>query len=94
MCTRYALLQPHLRLVLVKMGVAPPEPLPSSRYNIPPGTSLPAIRASSRGGRESVGLRWGLLPSWTREPANAPVNARAETVATKPVFRDAFRKRR
>jgi putative SOS response-associated peptidase YedK len=76
------------------MGVAPPDPLPSSRYNVPPGTGLPAIRASARGGREAVSLRWGLLPSWTRAPANAPVNARAETVAHKPVFREAFRKRR
>jgi putative SOS response-associated peptidase YedK len=36
---------------------------------------------------------WGLIPSWSEEPKAVP-NARAETVATKPWFRDAFRKRR
>lgn len=94
MCTRYALLQADLRRVLALLGVAPPDPLPASRYNIPPGTNLAAVRNAARGGREFALLRWGLLPSWTREPANAPVNARAETLAAKPTFRDAYRKRR
>jgi putative SOS response-associated peptidase YedK len=94
MCTRYALLQSDLRQALVRLGVAPPDPLPSSRYNIPPGTHLPAVRLGAAGVREFALLRWGLLPSWTREPANAPVNARAETLAAKPTFRDAYRRRR
>ena len=94
MCTRYALLQADLRLVLARLGVAPPEPMPVTRYNVPPGTRLPAVRTTTAGVREFALLRWGLLPSWTHEAANAPVNARAETAAEKPTFREALRKRR
>src|SRR4051794_39303335 len=41
-------------------------------------------------------MRWGLLPSWTKDPKRAPLlnNARAETVADKPSFRSAFKSRR
>lgn len=93
MCTRYALLEPHLRFVLVQLGVAPPDPLPRSRYNVPPRTLLPAIRASG-GVREFASLSWGLVPAWAKEAGQEPVNARAETVAQKATFRDAFRRRR
>jgi putative SOS response-associated peptidase YedK len=46
--------------------------------------------------RESVWLRWGLVPSWAKIPdtGNPLIHARAETVATKPAFREAFRYRR
>jgi len=46
--------------------------------------------------RESVWLRWGLVPSWAKSPdiGNPLIHARAETVATKPAFREAFRYRR
>lgn len=94
MCTRYSLLPSHLRQVLTRLGVPSPETAPGPRYNIPPGTKLSAIRSAARGERELTALRWGLLPSWTREPASAPVNARAETLAAKPSFRDAYRRRR
>ena len=50
------------------------------------------------GGRslEVVNLRWGLLPAWTKKAATAtaPANARAESLASRPMFRDAFRRRR
>lgn len=94
MCTRYALLQSDLHRALARLGVIAPEPSPDSKYNIPPGTGLPAVRTGPGGRREFTTLRWGLLPSWTREAAGAHVNARAETLAEKPAFRDAYRRRR
>jgi putative SOS response-associated peptidase YedK len=56
-----------------------------------------AVRASPDAGRrELVPLKWGLIPSWAKDPkiATQCLNARAETVAEKPAFRSAFKKRR
>ena len=70
-----------------------PEP-PSlwPRYNIAPTQPVPVVRAPA-GARELTTSRWGLPASW---PGGPPVliNARAETAADKPTFRDSFRKRR
>jgi putative SOS response-associated peptidase YedK len=46
------------------------------------------------GGRELASLVWGLLPSWSKEPSVGFINARAESAASKPAFRTAFRRRR
>jgi putative SOS response-associated peptidase YedK len=67
------------------------------RYNIAPTQPALAVRtAVDSGRREPVMLRWGLIPSWSKDPAigNRMINARAETVAEKPSFRRAFRSRR
>ena len=66
------------------------------RYNIAPAQDVAVVRQTAGSGRELVLLRWGLIPSWARDTAHpAPmINARAETVAEKPAFRDAFRARR
>jgi putative SOS response-associated peptidase YedK len=66
------------------------------RYNIPPGTDIPVIRQSSEGKRVLHLLRWGLVPHWTTDPGIGAKlnNARGESVAEKPSFRDAFRRRR
>ena len=72
-----------------------PELLP--RYNIAPTQQVLAIRASEgTGRREPVLLRWGLVPSWAKDSkiASATINARGESVATKPAFRSAFKARR
>jgi len=68
----------------------------SPRYNISPGTDIPVIRRSPDGQRVLHLLRWGLIPHWSRDPGigNKLANARGETVADKPAFRDAFRRRR
>jgi putative SOS response-associated peptidase YedK len=63
------------------------------RYNIAPTQPVAAVR-SGEAGRECVRLRWGLVPSWSRDTKVAPINARAETAADKPLFRAALRKRR
>ena len=66
------------------------------RFNIAPTQEAPVIRADGAGGREVAMLRWGLLPSWSKDPAAAGrmINARSETAAEKPYFRSAFRSRR
>ncbi|MCC6203083.1 MAG: SOS response-associated peptidase [Gammaproteobacteria bacterium] len=65
------------------------------RYNIAPGQPLAALRGSAAA-IELTHLRWGLVPSWAKDPAigNRLINARAETIAEKPSFRAAFRRRR
>ena len=65
------------------------------RYNIAPGQLAPVVRAID-GRRHLDMLRWGLIPSWAKEPqvGNRLINARSETVAEKPAFRAAFRSRR
>jgi putative SOS response-associated peptidase YedK len=64
------------------------------RYNVAPEQDVPVIRVMN-GARELANLRWGLIPHWSGDPPReAHVNARSETVAEKPSFRDAFRARR
>jgi putative SOS response-associated peptidase YedK len=65
------------------------------RYNIAPTQDVAAIVAGERGPRIGL-LRWGLVPHWAPDPAigNRLINARAESVADKPSFREAFSARR
>lgn len=96
MCTRFQLTAEHYRQVLRELGIDAPASF-LSRYNIAPSTAIPAVRNGSHPPhRESVALRWGLTPAWAKsdEPASRLVNARAETLAAKPSFRDALRTRR
>ena len=64
-------------------------------YNITPSQHIAAIRAGDTG-RELVRLKWGLLPSWSKADKSqySMINARAETVHSKPAYRNAFRQRR
>ncbi len=66
------------------------------RYNIAPTQSVAAIRADEAGQRSLAMLRWGLVPHWAKDISigNRLINARAETVAEKPAFRQAFSRRR
>ena len=69
----------------------------SPRYNIPATQSVPVIRQNPKEPvRELSLLRWGLIPSWAKDPSDAAsmINARSETAATKPAFRDALKSRR
>ena len=65
------------------------------RYNIAPGQDVPVVRATPEGRILSL-ARWGLVPHWSRDakPGYSTINARAETVADKPAYREAFRRRR
>jgi putative SOS response-associated peptidase YedK len=74
------------------------EEYPSSitpNYNIAPTQEVAAVVEENEK-RKLEMLRWGLIPSWAKDPAigNKMINARAETVAEKPSFRSAFKKRR
>jgi len=96
MCTRFALLQKDFQAVLERLGVAVP-PGFASRYNLPPGTPLPAVRTDPVSGKRAlVSLRWGLVPGWAKADTadGRHANARAETLAAKPAFQAAFRLRR
>jgi putative SOS response-associated peptidase YedK len=67
------------------------------RFNIAPTQPIAAVRwLPDEGQRQLSLLRWGLVPSWAKDPAmgNRMINARAETVAEKPSFRAAFKRRR
>lgn len=71
-------------------------PVLAPRYNVAPSQDVPAVREDVAGHRVLSFERWGLVPHWAQEPSigNRLINARAETVATKPAFRDALRSRR
>jgi putative SOS response-associated peptidase YedK len=67
------------------------------RYNIAPSQQVLAARFEPDSGqREGVMFKWGLIPVWAKDAkiGNSLANARADTVATKPAFRSAFRRRR
>lgn len=67
------------------------------RYNIAPTQAVPIIRQHPKKPRRELSLvRWGLIPSWAKDPSGAAqmINARAETAATQPAFREVFLSRR
>ncbi len=67
------------------------------RYNMAPTQSIPVIRQNPKEPiRELSLVRWGLIPSWAKDPSIAAkmINARSETASTKPAFRDALKSRR
>lgn len=76
-----------------------PEDLPvfGPSYNIAPQSTQPVVRLSvDTDGRELAMMRWGLIPFWSRDAriAYSTINAKAESIATSPAFRDAFKHRR
>ena len=99
MCGRYTVrsIQPVAELFGISL---PPQFQP--RYNVAPTQDVLVVRASARDDVQRVTLRrgdmlrWGLVPSWADDPAvgNRMINARAETAADRPAFRDAMKRRR
>ena len=93
MCGRFTLTVPHDLLVDAFPGIDVPEDM-APRYNIAP-TQPVAVIANNR--REKIEFfQWGLITSWAKDPkiGNRMINARAETLSTKPSFRTAFKRRR
>ena len=93
MCARYNLrITPDQAQLAFDLLRAPEwEP----RFNIAPTQSVLAIRQTDEG-RLASAMRWGLIPSWSKEPRTKfpLINARAETVATQPSFRSSFKRKR
>ncbi|GMR08667.1 MAG: SOS response-associated peptidase [Gammaproteobacteria bacterium] len=95
MCGRFTLsssaevLEEYFELDSAPQGLMP-------RYNIAPAQAVAIIRQVEGLGRHMDSVRWGLIPSWSKEAAigHHLINARAETVAEKPSFRAAFKRRR
>src|SRR5215470_7954364 len=71
------------------------EPVFPPRYNVAPTQPVPIVRIDA-GARHFALVRWGLIPSWVKDPLNFTVliNARGETINAKPAFRNAMQRRR
>ncbi|MDD5409795.1 MAG: SOS response-associated peptidase [Methylobacter sp.] len=93
MCGRFALYSDPFTLARRFEAEALPELRP--HYNIAPTQSIPIVR-EEEGKRRFALARWGLIPHWAKDIkiGYSTINARAETVADKPAFRNAFRHRR
>lgn len=94
MCGRYTLRTNPQQLALAfGFEELPAELVP--RYNVAPTQDVLVVRQHDRDRAASM-LRWGLIPSWSKDAAigGRLINARAETVAEKPAFRAAFKSRR
>ena len=99
MCGRYKLEVPFSEIVrLYNLTVAHPSRFDNMqpRYNIAPTQDVAVVRLDAQGQREFVMLRWGLIPYWAKDMkiAFSTINAMAETLTTKPAFREAFAQRR
>ncbi|MFY0612760.1 MAG: SOS response-associated peptidase [Hyphomicrobiaceae bacterium] len=94
MCSRYSLTSPH-EAVRSYFNYGNDHPFPP-RYNLAPTDPVAIVRPGGRDPRELVLVRWGLIPSWVKDPGqfSTLINARAETLAEKPSFRAALRHKR
>ena len=95
MCGRYAITSP-LEAVIKAFSVDGAGLNFPPRYNGAPSQNLPVVRSTQGSGRELALMRWGLVPSWSKGPDSrfSMINARSETVASKPAYRGPFRQRR
>lgn len=92
MCGRYTVITPAPGLA--KRFDAKEASSPAPNYNAAPSQALPIITNATPGQIQLVS--WGLVPSWSRDPAGGPkpINARAETLGEKPSFRQLLARRR
>jgi putative SOS response-associated peptidase YedK len=97
MCGRYTLTDPDPRLLRFRFGLTEEARIEQEpRYNVAPTDSVLAIRLNRDGEREPGVLRWGLIPHYADPDVfdRLLINARAETLAEAPAFRDAFQTHR
>ncbi|MCA6122302.1 SOS response-associated peptidase [Bradyrhizobium sp. WSM 1704] len=93
MCGRFVITSPPAALREMFGYIEQPNFPP--RYNIAPTQPIPVVLLQN-GGRHFQLMRWGLIPSWVKDPRTFSllINARAETVREKPAFKNAIRRRR
>lgn len=97
MCGRYANFLTEQELIdAFEIAIVADDARLSPRYNIAPTQEAAIVVARREEGRSLELARWGLVPSWAKDPSvgSRMFNARSETVAEKPSFRAAFAKRR
>ena len=96
MCGRYRLSR-RKQLVEEYFDTTPWEEDWNPRFNIAPTQPVPVIRQRPKEAvRQLSAMKWGLIPHWAKDPsiATSTINAKSETAATKPAFRDPLRFRR
>lgn len=95
-CGRFFLSIPGPDLARQFELAEPPDDI--ARFNVAPGQTVSMVRAAPDpdAGRMLANPRWGFVPAWAKDPQRGrrPINARSETVATSPMFRTAFARRR
>ena len=93
MCGRFTLTW-NLNELQGRFGFITEETALEPKYNIAP--TDPVLSVINDGQRQGETMRWGLIPFWAKDPkiGSRMINAAGETVATKPAFRNAFKKRR
>jgi putative SOS response-associated peptidase YedK len=94
-CGRYSLATPDPSALRARFPLGERVEL-RRRFNVAPGDDVAAVTTDREGAPRGELLRWGLVPHWAKDPATGykTINARAETLAERPAFRDAFRSRR
>jgi putative SOS response-associated peptidase YedK len=94
-CGRYTLATPNPAEVRGRFPIAEAVEI-RRRYNVAPGDEVLAVTADREGNPRGELLRWGLVPSWAKQPETGlkMINARVETVAERPAFRRAFERYR
>jgi putative SOS response-associated peptidase YedK len=93
-CGRFAFFSPHDTLIDAFGDIPGLEFSP--RYNIAPSQDIAVVVSTDEQSPTATQYRWGLIPAWAKDPAigNRMINARAETLAEKPSFRQAYSRRR
>jgi len=94
MCGRFSLLT-NVKALIERFSIDEVEVRPEPRYNIAPSQNIPVV-IDEDGVRKLVSMRWGLIPHWAKDPkiGNKMINARAESLLTKGIFKPALKNRR
>ncbi len=95
MCGRYTLASPNPAEVRSRFAIGESVPV-RQRFNVAPGDDVLAVTTDRDGAPRGEQLRWGLVPSWSKDATTGlkMINARVETVTERPAYRRAFERYR